>query len=75
VSTERIGSGLSDSSGVISSRSESSSASSGEVLELVLASWNFSEGLEFNVSSRYNAEMTNEKHMKEEATRHGRKYG
>ena len=49
VSTERIGSGLSGSSGVTSSRSESSSASSGDVLELVLKSWNFSEGLEFNV--------------------------
>ena len=49
VRTERIGSGLSDSSGVTSSRSESSSASSGDVLGLVLASWYFSEGLEFNV--------------------------
>jgi hypothetical protein len=45
VSTERIGGGLS----VVIATVESSSASSVKVLELLLASWTFSEGLEFNV--------------------------
>jgi hypothetical protein len=42
---------------------------------LEIESWSFSEDLEFNVSSKYNAVMINERQVKAAATRHGRKYG